>query len=233
MPANLVEFWNDLVPRLIATLPAALAIIVGAIILRLVAARVLYLLAASTSLTREMVMPFVRLVRVAINVLALVLILGVFGFNLGGLWAMFATVLGMIAIGFVAVWSLLSNTSATLLILILRPFQVGDDIELAGDPVKGRVIDLNFFYTTLLDEDGRLCQIPNNLFFQKTLKRRCNEPSVSLAFQLNATTAAKLPPPPPSAKTDPAAKTEDNPLMQLPDMKSITPSPSSQQRPER
>jgi small-conductance mechanosensitive channel len=233
MPANLVEFWNDLVPRLISTLPAALAIIVGAIVLRLVAARVLYLLAASTSLTREMVMPFVRLVRIGINVLALVLILGVFGFNLGGLWAMFATVLGMIAIGFVAVWSLLSNTSATLLILILRPFQVGDDIELAGDPVKGRVIDLNFFYTTLLDDDGRLCQIPNNLFFQKTLKRRRNEPPVSLAFQLNATLAADLPPPPPSAKSEPPAKTEENPLMQLPDMKSITPPPPSQQRPGR
>lgn len=223
MPENIIAFWNDLVPRLLATLPAAVAIVVGAIVLRIVAARLLYLLAASTSLTREMVTPFVRLVRIGVNVLALVLILGVFGFNLGGLWAMFATVLGMIAIGFVAVWSLLSNTSATLLILILRPFQVGDDVELAGDPVKGRVIDLNFFYTTLLDEDGRVCQIPNNLFFQKTLKRRRNESTISLAYQLNSPVPANLPPPPPSATPPAGSKNEPDPLLQLPDPASIAP----------
>ncbi len=226
MPDTLQIFWNDLVPRLLSALPAAIAVVIGAIILRIVAARLFYLIATSTNLSRETITPFIRLARVAITVLALVLLLGVFGFNLGGLWAMFATVLGMIAIGFVAVWSLLSNTSATLLILILRPFQIGDDIELAGDPVKGRVIDLNFFYTTLLDEDGRHVQVPNNLFFQKTLKRRRNESPISLAVQLNRDVAADLPPPPPS----PASKTavnkakEPDPLMSVPDPATMTPS---------
>lgn len=227
MTDSLQSFWNDLVPRLLAVLPAAIAIIIGAIVLRIVATRVLYLIAASTNLTRETVAPFIRLARTAISVLALVLLLGVFGFNLGGLWAMFATVLGMIAIGFVAVWSLLSNTSATLLILILRPFQVGDDIELAGEPVKGRVIDLNFFYTTLLDEDGRHVQVPNNLFFQKTLKRRRNESPISLAVQLNSTVPADLPLPPPSPpSSDDAPKTkEPDPLMSVPDPATLMPSP--------
>jgi small-conductance mechanosensitive channel len=226
MPDTLQTFWNDLVPRLLSALPAAIAVVIGAIVLRIVATRFLYLVAASTNLARETVTPFIRLARIAITVLALVLLLGVFGFNLGGLWAMFATVLGMIAIGFVAVWSLLSNTSATLLILILRPFQIGDDIELAGDPVKGRVIDLNFFYTTLLDEDSRHVQVPNNLFFQKTLKRRRNEAPISLAAQLNRTVAADLPPPPPSpvSKTEVNKSKEPDPLMSVPDPATITPS---------
>lgn len=215
--------WNDSVPRLLALLPVTIAIIVGAIVLRMIAARLLYLLARNTNLTREAVMPFVRLVRIGINLGALVLILGVFGFELGGLWAMFATVLGMIAIGFVAVWSLLSNSTATLLILILRPYQIGDDVEIAGEPVKGRVIDLNFFFTTLLDEDGRLVQVPNNLFFQRTLKRRRNEGTVSLAYQLNSPTPANLPPPPPSPKTEPPTKIGADALAQLPDPRSITP----------
>lgn len=223
MSTKFETLWNDSVPRLLAILPVAIAIIVGAIVLRMIAARLLYLLARNTNLTREAVMPFVRLVKIGINLGALVLILGVFGFELGGLWAMFATVLGMIAIGFVAVWSLLSNSTATLLILILRPYQIGDDIEIAGDPVKGRVIDLNFFFTTLLDEDGRYVQVPNNQFFQKTLKRRRNEGTISLAYQLNSPGPADLPPPPPSPKSDPQLRIGPDPLAQLPDPRSLTP----------
>ncbi len=223
---NLESFWSDLLPRLLAVLPAFLAIVIGAIVLRIVLGRLLHLLADRTSMTREMITPVVRLMRAFITITAIVLILGVFGFNLGGLWAMLATVLGLVAIGFVAVWSLLSNTSSTLLILLLRPFQIGDDIELAGDPVKGRVIDLNFFYTTLLDEDGRLVQVPNNQFFQKTLKRRRNETTVSLAYQLNNQVAANLSPPPPSAKPETTKASEPDPLLSLPDPASISP-PSS------
>lgn len=227
MPIDIKDIWNDFVILLISTLPAALAIILGALVLRIVVSRVLHLLADRTSLTREMIAPVVRLVRTFISLAAIVLILGVFGFNLGGLWAMLATILGLIAIGFVAVWSLLSNTSSTVLILILKPFQVGDDIELAGEPVKGRVIDINFFYTTLLDEDGRYVQVPNNQFFQKTLKRRCNESTISLAFQLNNPVPADLPPPPPAPKpeNEPKAPAPD-PLLSIPDPGSFTP-PSS------
>lgn len=228
--SQLQSLWHDLLPRLVSTLPAALTIIVGALILRILAARLLYLFANSGSLTREMVAPFVRLLQTIIAVVALILILSVFGFDLGGLWTLLATVLGMIAIGFVAVWSLLSNASATLIILVTKPYQVGDDVEFAGEPVRGRVIDLNFFYTTLLDDEGRLIQIPNNLFFQKTLKRRRNEPPCSLAYQLNSGTPAALPPPPP-APVAPASATsaalpppaQPNPLLNTPDPGKLTP----------
>jgi len=74
-------------------------------------------------------MPIRKLARLVIGLITVIVILSIFGFNLGGIWATLSTVLAMIAIGFVAVWSMLSNVSATVLILLMRPFNIGDEIE--------------------------------------------------------------------------------------------------------
>ncbi len=87
-------------------------------------------------------------------------------------FALMGGVLALIAIGFFAVWSTLSNVLCSLFLLTVRPFHMGDEVELLPDPVRGRVTDLNLFFTTLATEDGRLVQIPNNLFFQRVAIRR-------------------------------------------------------------
>ena len=184
---------------------------------------------ASTSPRRDPGMPSCgrwRILRWVTRLLATILILSVFGFEIGGLWAVLSTILGLVAIGFVAVWSLISHTSATMLILFLHPFQMGDDLEFPGEPVKGRAVDLNFFFTTLVDHDGTLYQIPNNLFFQKTLKRRKNQRIISLAAQLNSTTPieVELPPAPPASVATGKVEPPD-PMMNYPDPRSIAPPP--------
>lgn len=186
MTLHLPDF-AELARITLAALPAALAVIVGAIIVRFLVNRGLKLIADRTRLTDSDVAPVRKVAGWFIFAATIVLLLGVFGFNLGGLWAMLSTILGLVAIGFVAVWSVLSNISCTLVILFFRPFAVGDQVEFAGEPVKGKVVDLNFLYTTLATEDGALLQIPNNLFFQKVVRRRPGvaEPATSLAEQLN------------------------------------------------
>jgi small-conductance mechanosensitive channel len=121
-----------------------------------------------------------------------VLLLGILGFNLGGIWAMFATIVGMVAIGFVAVWSVLSNALCTLIILAYRLFEVGDELEFPGEQINGKVVDLNFIYTTLLALDGGLLQVPNNLFLQKVVRRGPGKAAVSLAEQLVADRPAQV-----------------------------------------
>ncbi len=216
-------------PALLAALPVALIIVLGALALNLLIGRAMIILAHRTHLTDLDVLPVRKLLRWLIRIVAVILILGVFGFQIGGIWAMLSTILGLVAIGFVAVWSLISHTTATMLILLLRPFHVGDDIEFAGEPVRGRVIDINFFYTTVIDHEGMLQQIPNNLFFQKTLKRRINAGPISLAVQLHADLPAKvaLPPPPVEKKVDEKTP-EPDPNMMLPDPRSIAPPSKSE-----
>ena len=127
------------------------------------------------------------------GIITICVILNIFGFNLGGIWAMLSTVLAMIAIGFVAVWSMLSNVSATVLILLMRPFNIGDEIELSAEKIKGRVIDLNFFFTTLQTDQDTTHQVPNNFFFQRVVTRTSNRTTVSLSDQLHNEQPATLP----------------------------------------
>jgi small-conductance mechanosensitive channel len=94
------------------------------------------------------------------------------GIDLQGLWSTVMAAFSLIAIGFVAMWSILSHMLASVLIVIFRPFEVGDRVELLGDDeVIGEVTDLNPVYTTLRAADGGTLQVPNNVFFQKSLKR--------------------------------------------------------------
>ena len=65
------------------------------------------------------------------------------GFDLQGIWSTVVAVLSLVAIGFVAMWSILSHMLASLLIVLFRPFDVGSQIEIVGDdPVLGEVHDL-------------------------------------------------------------------------------------------
>jgi small-conductance mechanosensitive channel len=74
----------------------------------------------------------------------------------------------------------------TFLILITRPFKIGDTIEFSGENVKGRVVDLGMFFTTLKTEDDAFFQFPNNMIFQKTIKRYPSKPVLTLWEQLNS-----------------------------------------------
>jgi small-conductance mechanosensitive channel len=99
------------------------------------------------------------------------------GFDLQGLWSTLVPVLSLVAIGFVAMWSILSHMLASILIVVFRPFEVGDRVEIMGDDlILGEVADLNPIYTTLHAEDGGTIQVPNNVFFQKALKRHAPQP---------------------------------------------------------
>ena len=79
--------------------------------------------------------------------------------------------LALVAVGVVAVWSMLSHMTATILLILLKPFQIGHWIGFSGEEVAGRVVDVNMFYTLLdNDETGEQYIIPNNHFFQKTIR---------------------------------------------------------------
>ena len=106
-------------------------------------------------------------------------------------WGMLSAVLAMVAIGFFAVWSVLSNLMCTLYLLVARPFRVGDTVEVFPETLKGRVIDLSFTFTTLRQEDGDLIRLPNNQFLQKVIRIHRGEERLDLADQLVKDTPAE------------------------------------------
>ena len=122
--------------------------------------------------------------RYSVLLIAGLLILGLWGFELGTLLAVLGTVLGLVAIGFVAVWSVLSNFLCTFVLILFKPFAVGDELELPADNVKGRVVDLTLIFTTLEVAPGETVLVPNNIYFQRVFRRRAGTGTIGLAEQL-------------------------------------------------
>ena len=127
----------------------------------------------------EMAVVLRRLSASLIAAAALLLILERMGVSGMVLWTAFTGFAAVGAVAFFAAWSVLSNIFCTLLIAMTHPFRLNDHIELLENGekpgLKGRVIDINLIYTTLQEvneqqSDTRL-QIPNSLFFQRTLRR--------------------------------------------------------------
>ena len=65
-----------------------------------------------------------------------------------------------VAVG-LALQGTLSNVAGGVLLLILKPFQVGDYIVLTGTDCEGEVAAMDIFYTKLKTIDNRVIVIPN------------------------------------------------------------------------
>jgi small-conductance mechanosensitive channel len=104
------------------------------------------------------------------------------------------TIAGMIAIGFIAVWSVLSNILCSMMLIMFRNFDMGDEVEIiepvGNEPgLKGRVVGFNVMFTTLAEcseggDYGMLTQVPNNIFFQKALRRKQGQKTETLGQYL-------------------------------------------------
>lgn len=103
------------------------------------------------------------------------------GVSVTHLWAAISAFFVLIAVGFVAMWSVLSNILCSILLIIFAPFRIGDEIEVIeptsnNQGLKGRVTGLNILFTTMEQtiegsDEVMIVEIPNNIFFQKTIRR--------------------------------------------------------------
>lgn len=109
----------------------------------------------------------IRWVFVLLTVAALLQEWGV----LQNVWAAATTIVALVAIGFVAVWSVLSNVLCSFVLLAARPFRIGEQIAFVGEEVAGRVEQITLLYTSLREDDGSQVLVPNNQFLQKTIRR--------------------------------------------------------------
>jgi small-conductance mechanosensitive channel len=155
--------------------------------------RVLLGFQRSNNFNESLLIPISGLIKWFIIVLVILLICRQFGISITVILTSLSGILLLVAIGFVAVWSVLSNVSCSFLLLVFPPFSFGDTIEIK-DPdkesgMKGKVIALNLFYTTLksIDENGKesLIRVPNNLFFQRIIICHSGEHTEALKVTMN------------------------------------------------
>ena len=105
-------------------------------------------------------------------ILAAVLAIGlVWGVAPRNIWVSVASVVTLVAIGFFAVWCILSNVIAGFLILISQPFGVGDEVVFLPENIQGTVANITSMFVVLEDSEGTTVTIPNNFVFQRIVKR--------------------------------------------------------------
>lgn len=77
-----------------------------------------------------------------------------------------ATVIG---VAFFAQWSILSNITSGIIILISFPFKIGDTIKIHDKdfPIEAEVEYIKTFYLILKTKEGEIITYPNNLLLQK------------------------------------------------------------------
>ena len=121
-------------------------------------------------LSYETVLTIARIVHGVLWLIVAMLVLNIWGVGVGGLWTILVSAAAVIGVGFLAVWTMVSNVTASLFITFWRPFHVGETVEVLFENLKGRVIDRNMMFTVLREEGGSILQIPNNLFFQKVFR---------------------------------------------------------------
>ncbi len=124
-----------------------------------------------------------KLARWLVMVLVILTCLGLFGVETTS----FAAVIGSagIAIG-LALQGTLGNFAAGIMLLMLRPFKVGDVITVAGQ--TGTVYEIELFSTSLDSLDNRRFIIPNSQIFGSTIEnityhpRRRAEVAVGVSY---------------------------------------------------
>lgn len=167
-----MQDWSALGP------PALKIVLILAItqLLRWVSRRLI----ARTALPPNVRIAVRRLTSFVVFSAASLMILDVAGVSATVLWTAFTSFAAVGAVAFFAAWSVLSNIFCTFLIVATRPFRLHDHIEVleGGDKpgLRGQVIDINLIYTSLKEasadgEAGCVLQVPNNLFFQRIVRR--------------------------------------------------------------
>ncbi len=110
--------------------------------------------------------PFVsNLVYFTLFAAVVIAVLGLFGIETTSLVAVLGT--AGLAIG-LAVQGTLSNFSSGVMLLLFRPFDIGDYIDAAG--VAGTVSEIGVFSTTLNTPDNVKIIVPNSGIFGSTIK---------------------------------------------------------------
>ena len=112
-----------------------------------------------------------RIISIGTSLLLILILSSIWGIDIKNLWVSVTGILAMIAVAFVAVWSLIANILAGFILFFTSPFKINDTIEIMPDEIKGKVLAINTFYTLISDEAGNQISVPNSLFFQKYIKK--------------------------------------------------------------
>lgn len=131
--------------------------------------------------------------RFVLKGIALVCFIGYIGIETASISALIASV--GVALG-LALQGSLSNFAGGIIIIVMRPFRIGDKITTNGE--SGTVEDIHMFYTVLVTPDNKVIHVPNgalanNVIVNTSIKdTRRVDIAMSIAYDADLDKATKL-----------------------------------------
>jgi small conductance mechanosensitive channel len=168
MDKDMLNWWSSAAP-IVTTVIFKIA---GAIILYLIVRRLIGLsirllsrLLTARHFDATLTRYVVSILAVGLNIVLVVAILGYFGVETTS----FAALLAGVGLAVGAAWSgMLSNFAAGALLIVFRPYKVGDYVVAGG--VEGTVVEIGLFNTTLLTPDSVTTIVGNAKVSADTIK---------------------------------------------------------------
>lgn len=135
------------------------------------------------------------LVKYSLYVILIFIIMGLFGIATTSAVAVLGS--AGVAVG-LALQGSLSNFAGGVLILLLKPFRVGDYIVEHSGGKEGTVTEISIFYTKLLSADNKMILVPNGTLANCTvtnvsgMEKRRVDVEVGIAYEADIRTAKEV-----------------------------------------
>lgn len=189
------EFWSKVtdfiyrynIPNIAVRILISLAIlIIGCIIVRKIVKNI-----ESGKIFKRVnktVRLFLRhIIAVALYAVIAVSIVSVLGFDMSALSAVIASC--GLTIG-LALQGGLSNIAGGIMLVIFKPFEVGDYVE--GSGVSGTVVDIGLFYSTLTTPDNKKVVVPNGTISNNVIVNYSTHDTRRIDFDFNIAYSADI-----------------------------------------
>jgi MscS family membrane protein len=100
----------------------------------------------------------------------LLAIIFIWGIDFENVFVLATSIFALIAIAMFAVWSILSNVLAGIILFFSGEFKIGDEIQIYPEKIKGKIINITSVFVIIKDNKGDFFKIPNNMVFQRVVK---------------------------------------------------------------
>lgn len=190
---GLDAIWALLITYSLSVLGAIALLVIGYVVAGLVQRGVHAALGGILHLDETVRQFFATAARYGILILVLVMVLGQFGVQTASIVAAIGA--AGLAIG-LALQGTLQNIAAGIMLLVLRPFRIGEYVEVG--PISGEVEEIGLFATRLHGADGTYILAPNSALWNQPVRnydrngRRRNDISVTIPKDIPATGAEEI-----------------------------------------
>lgn len=112
-----------------------------------------------------------KYINILITLIAIFLLTLTWGYDTSRITVIFSSVFAIIGVAMFAIWSILSNITAGIILFFSFPYKIGSKIKIHDKdmPIEAVIEDIRAFHLHLRTMDGELITYPNNLILQKAV----------------------------------------------------------------